>query len=860
MWVKRFDKAVKTARLAADAKLVLGVKAAGVETEVVLTLRIDLRTFQVKIAAGAGPLGLRSRRIEERALGLLWVVEQKDPAKKAANDEVEMFKLSFENGETSLRLNDDPVTGARMEVRFTDLSSDGRGVVLSVESFGISRAGLDLSAKASGEPVRLNGVDVPFRFTTGEFVVRGGRVSRATIGGRGSLPRDLVGEVDCAILLDFKQDASSNDIVLQSGKVEFGKKGEPIVCHSTRFTLTINDLDIAFARDGGYHFYFLVTGALAFTPRDGEFESGLLQFLKDVRIDLERAPLTSDPRVLMRHVSFQKSLNPKKSFSLFNLFQFELRGFGFHPASAKFGGSPAVNISGQIKFAQIGDVMQPSIDFHGLWIAPPKTGELLPRVKADGLGIDIGLSGVAKLRGSVLAVDPETPSLEGLEFAPKGYDAYGFLGEGQLSIEGWGTMSASMGFMEVARKETPDDRKKSFFLYLEMNKLAVEIPVVVWSFYLREVGFGFGYRYTLRGIKAAEEATSVAQLVKTLDEVSKRQGDLSRYTSWLPDPEGDNVTLALRGAFQCFPAETTWSEEREATAEEPFFFDIVAALRSDMTFLMAARGWVATNYYDFLNDQTGAIRYHPGFRGYLFISAPRMELLARCIGDSTGYVGDRLGDIDTLKKALKSVDWSMTLYINPRLFHLELGWPNQLVARLREDQNFRVIVRGGMIFRVAEDGILWGYNIEADAFIAFSGSVGGGSIGVAIEASLAVKFVARLIAFLSFRVAGTLIYGLISLDVNLSFRVRAWLEIDLGIRSFTIRISFSFHVQFTAAVELAISTEGVGARVVAPIAIPAFGCMLWVTVRFTIGGSKLEEARARVQRFMALGITNEVDP
>ena len=68
-----------------------------------------------------------------------------------------------------------------------------------------------------------------------------------------------------------------------------------------------------------------------------------------------------------------------------------------------------------------------------------------------------------------------------------------------------------------------------------------------------------------------------------------------------------------------------------------------------------------------------------------------------------------------------------------------MGWPNQLVARLRDDANFRVIVRGGMIFRVAEDGILWGYNIEADAFIVFSGSAGGGSIGVAIAASLAAS-------------------------------------------------------------------------------------------------------------------------
>ena len=121
--------------------------------------------------------------------------------------------------------------------------------------------------------MRLNGIDVPFQFTTGDFVIHSSKLVRATIGGRGSLPRDLVGEVDCSILLDFKQDSASNEIVLQSGAVEFGKKGEPIVCHPTRFTLTINALEIAFVRDNGYHFYFLVTGSLEFTPRDGEFES-----------------------------------------------------------------------------------------------------------------------------------------------------------------------------------------------------------------------------------------------------------------------------------------------------------------------------------------------------------------------------------------------------------------------------------------------------------------------------------------------------------------------------------------------------------------------------------------------------------
>src|SRR5262249_31933811 len=151
----------------------------------------------------------------------------------------------------------------------------------------------------------------------------------------------------------------------------------------------------------------------------------------------------------------------------------------------------------------------------------------------------------------------------------------------------------------------------------QREEMSVEIPVVIWTFYLREVGFGFGYRYTLRGIEEAENAKSIAKLVKALDEVSKRQGDLARFSAWMPDPEGDHVTLALRGAFQCFmPPSESYNEKAEKTAEEPFFFDIVAALRSDMTFLMATRGWVATNYYDFHTDTGGdKIRSRPGFRG-----------------------------------------------------------------------------------------------------------------------------------------------------------------------------------------------------------------------------------------------------
>ncbi|WP_162044867.1 hypothetical protein [Undibacterium sp. YM2] len=860
VWVESCTTDGSLAERAVTVNLVLGLKAAGLQTSITLEGKISLNTLELTLDA-SDVFPILSPRIEEEALGLIWIVEQTDDTARKIDTPVKMFQLAFSGGQSGFELNHKE---ARMELHFNGLSSDGKGVVFEVTTLKIGPGGLDLTAKVSDRAVKLNGVDVPFRFTSGSLEIKAGKLVKASIGGRGTLPPALIGEADCSIVLDFAEDGA-NGIVLQSGKVELDKKNEPIICHASRFTLTVTDLDLAFVRDGGYHFYYLVTGSLRFTPKDGEFNSGLLQYLDGVELDLERTPLSADPRVLAKHISFQKALNPKKSFNLFNLFTFELRGFGYHPASPKFDGKPAVNLSGQIKFVEIGDIMQPSIDFHGLWIAPPAEGQSLPRIKADGLGIDLNLKGAIRVRGTVIAVDPDTKTVEGGKLAPDGYNTYGFLGRGEFDIPGWGSMGASLGFMELERKDKPGERRKSFYFYADQKKLAIEIPTVVWNFYLREAGFGLGFRYTLDAIAAADRQPSVPKLIKALDDVAKVQGDLHKFSAWKSEPEGDRVTLALKGAIQVYPASKTWDEEEEEAAQNPFLFDLVAAIRSDMTLFMGLRGWIGTNYIDYLKDKDN-LRSNPGLRGYLYISAPQQRLLARMIGDSKGYIGDRLpalkkaegnGDDPPLRRALKSVDWSATLFIKPGLFHYELGWPNQLVVRLFDEKNMRVTVRGGMIFRAADDGLLWGYNIEADAYFEFGGQYQAGPIGLCARATLTASLVARLLCYLTWRVKGSLVYGLIALDATLAVAVRAWMEVDLGFTSFNIDIGFTVKLQFSAAVEVAISTEGVGARVHARVAVSVFGCTLSVSVGFEFGTGQLESARSRVQRFLAMSITAE---
>lgn len=837
--------------------LKLDIQAAGLKSAVDLGLDFDLGTFEAKLSGGPD-IAISGDRIDETALGLRWIIEPFIEVDQQTNERRSfLFKLSFANGEQRLELyRDEHNNSARMQLRLDGLSSDGSGVVFDVSTFSIGRGGLTLEADVAKSVVKLAGLDAPFDFSTGRLRIAGSRLTEAMIEGTGRLPDQLVGEASCTVTLMLAETAEG--IVVQSGRVKLEKIGQPIVCHATRFTLTLSDIGIGFVReDRHYHFYFLLTGSLRFTPKGSEFGDGLLKNLSDVEITLDQVPLTGDARVLARHISFQKAIKPPKTFNLFNLFKMQIKGIGYHPSSPKFEGDPAICISGQIDLVEIGDIMKPKIDFHGLWIAPPRHGESLPRIKADGLGVDLQLSGAVKVRGTVLAVDPDTRTVEGKEIAPPGYSAYGFLGEGELEIPGWGALEASLGFLEIENNETKE-RKKAFFFYLQKDKLAVEIPTPIWTFWLREAGFGFGYRYTLAGIKDAEAALSVAQLIKSLDEVSKTQGDLARFSAWKPDADKDNFTLALRGAFQPYPAAKTWNEQREKIATMPFFFDIVAALRSDMTLLMSARGWLGVNYSSFLANKDD-FRSRPGFRGYLYISAPRKELLMRGIADSKGYIGEDWPEVRTgsvLRKAVESVDWSTLLYIRPGLLHYEMGWPDQLSVRLVDSENMKVTVRGGMIFRAAEDGLLFGYNVEADAWLRFRGSAGR-SIGASIEAELKAHLTARVIAFLAWQFNGSLVYGLASLDAKLVFSVSAWMEVDLGFKSFTIRIGFRFSVQLSAAVELAITDKSVGGRVAARVGVQAFGCTLSISVGFAFNDGALAQARARVARFLAMSLTNE---
>src|SRR5205823_4133106 len=102
-----------------------------------------------------------------------------------------------------------------------------------------------------------------------------------------------------------------------------------------------------------------------------------------------------------------------------------------------------------------------------------------------------------------------------------------------------------------------------------------------------------------------------------------------------------------------------------------------------------------------------------------------------------------------VKTAITSCQFSVTLLIEPGLFHYEMGWPNML----RWSANLGPLnaeFRGGFIFRVSTTEIVQGTSFLARARIDINLEAGFGFFGVRIRASADVAFGARYIGLITF--------------------------------------------------------------------------------------------------------------
>ena len=845
-----------------DGQAVLSFKVTvkledGFEPQAELGVAVSLRDLSARITGGSR-IGITTTGEKSyNPLGLNLKLRPEKP--KKADEKWEVFALDLSRGAEKFVLGNEAVA----ELTYKRVSTSGRGLIFRLDDFAATRSGFDIDATITREPVTLGGVDVPFRFTSGKISIKGSDFQSASLAGAGQLPPALVGEANASIAMQLGK-GPRGDIEVLGATARLDKSGDPIRCNATMFELTITELGFDFVNEGSYHFYFLLTGSAVFRPSGGVFDSGLLKNFKELEVKLDKAPLGGDPRVLMRSLSFLVKVDPPKRTNFFDLFSFDLRGIAFYPASPKFGGDPAMGISGKVNFSEIGDVPSLKLDFHQLYIAGPAGDGFLPRVRFDGLTVALK-NGAVDVEATAIAVDDSLPDLYRPDVLPANVRADGFLASGRIDISGWATMSGAMGFLQLSRREGPADPRHAFFVYGQLEKQTVPIDTPVGTIYLREYGFGFGYRYTLAGIAQAETASSPRELIRILDEVSKYQGNLNSFEAWEPTYDNSDLTLALRGMFSiaAVRGSVEYQERGEKDLANPLLFDIVVALRTDLTFLINLRGWVATNYNDWVSTPMGAaFKSNPTMRGYLYFSVPRKEFLARMIAEPGGHVGNHPPLPAPLKTAIQATRFASTLYIRPGLFHMEFGWPYELGFDLgKPSDNFYLKLRGGLINRIEDFSLLYGMAFKAVGAVQFGGRVGNDNFGASATARADFAVEAKIIAYLSLkRFNDTLFYGLLRFDMTIGVRVSVWLSFKIFRKRIRLSAGFSIHLAVSIGLEAVITPHALGGRAHVAVGIRAFGRTLSVGIGLSFNDGLLNQARARVARFQALGLTAEIPP
>lgn len=821
--------------------LVGGAKSDPIEAKV--TGSFDVRTFELRFDALEIPIGAPEPIDFFGARATI-----------VPNDDKHAFVLRVDEA-ASIAL----ATGARAELRFDGIGEGDDVLTFDAEGpkgLALGASGLDLDAKVRENPVRLPGLDTPFRFTGGAIRVESGRFIAAGITGSGALPPALLGEAKIDAGIQFTRNADGA-LVVESATARLERAGEPLVCESTRFHFELTHVGLGFKLiDSKVQFFGELTGSATFQPNQGEFANGLLSRLPQIKISFERAPIAGDGRALAKAMKFQIPINPPARAKLFDLFEFELRGIGFHPAYDGWSDTPpTLSLSGQARMTESFDIVQTDIEAHQLYITRPAPDGTLPRVRMDGLGIGLRIAAMGEFSATAIAVDGALPSLFKPDVLPANVTVKGFLASGRLMLKGWAAMSGAAGFLELSPKDESANISKrlSFYIYAEQKQLSEPIPTPVGTLYLREIGFGFGFRYTLAALAQTDQLTDPRDIITTLDPLSRTQGELSAFPNWQPELEGNRLTLAMRALFSVTTASSAsvYNAEREKDLDNPVLFDVVAALRSDLTFLLSARAWISVNYADWLN---GPKDWHekPILRGYIYISAPKRMFLGRLIVDPKGHIGEHPKLPKPLIEALGYVkSATATIYITPDLFHQELGWPYELQLALGDPKGtFHAALSGGMVLRIEDGAVLHGIAFRADGHVRVGGR-GGGSVGASAQALATFALDGKFIAYVSVvRPADSIFYGRLSLALSLDFTIEFWVDTKF----FSLNASWSEKIDVEIDLELAVSPSGLGGHARASLSLRRFGRGLRLGVSLGFHENLLGAARGRVERFMALGL------
>ncbi|WUI02568.1 hypothetical protein OHR68_12430 [Spirillospora sp. NBC_00431] len=819
------------------------VRVVSLSFDLLCRLTFSLSTFALKVDHDEG-IELRSPEAEREfpdLFGLRWRFKGKDLGDKTFH----YFTIATKDYHYQLQQPE----GAVLELDFTRASEEP--ITFSVRDFALTPKGVNLAATVTDRPARLNGLRTRFRFTDSGFVIRENRIADFTIAGSGPLPPDLVGDATADIALQFAQRDGGNLTLVQGAANLRGVK--LLDCKGTRFQFSVDALGLRFVDDGAFHLYFTITGSARFVLAPGDDADGPLGLLGKIRIDLVQCPLTGDARVIGKHVKFLVELPKPKSFNFLGCFEMELRAIGFVPQCEFFDGDGAMQVTGQLKFAQgPGDTPDSRPDYHQLFIGLPLPGEFVPRIHFTRLAVNLAIGAAFRLSGAVDFVDEP--------------DQTGLVGEGIVQIQGLPAIAASFGFLRV-RRGAGSPWLRAWFLYLEIRQVSFMIPVI--QIYLREIGMGFGYRFTIAAIKAADVENDVKKLLKTLQELSRTQGDLSKRDRWAVDLEeagqDPRWTIVLRAMISQTSASASplrYEAFAEADLACIFLVDAIIAFRSDLTFFMSVRGWFNTNYADYVTNRDGA-RENPILSGFVLLSPRQKRFLAHISKPEGGKPGIHPPLPDFVRDAIANSRFSATLLIEPGLFHYELGWPNMLRWHTKLGP-LAVEIEGGFIFRVSTTEMVLGTSFLARGRLELSAGVDLGLVGMRISATARVAFGARYIGVIDFRdpTGESAVYGAIGLEVQIAFAIEFWIKIPLVFT--TIRLSFKFSLEITFSAGLEIGVKGLsvpGVRGSGTVGVSCCGHSLQANVKLAFQEDNVQAALDRTKEFLSLGLeATEVEP
>jgi hypothetical protein len=818
-----------------------------------IKLGFHLESFAFSIDDSQGIAFVLNKNADGDLFGLHWSFRNST----GANSGFEVFRLVTSSSAYQLKQGADCV----FELEYTAATAKGSPIVFSIRNFAVGPKGIDLDASVAPRPARLSGIDTEFTFTQGSFQIHQNQLTDFSIAGSGPLPPALVGSATADIALQFHKPEGSG-LKLVSGAAKLSGKNL-LKCQGTRFQFSVDALGLKFVDDGGYHLYFTVTGTAKFVPLAGDDPSGPLAWLPAIELRLMECPLTGDARVIAKHVQFLIEMPRKMTFSILGCFAMEVRAIGFVPQATMFDEfASAMRLSGQIKFAEGGgDVLDARIDFHDLFVGLPAPGSLIPRIYCKELGLKLKVGEAFEANGIVDFLDNE-------EVLP-GVVANGFRGQGELTIQGLPTLAVSFAFLRVSN-DSGVTWARAWFVYAEVDKLSLEIPIV--ELFIREIGFGFGYRYTLAMIQAADQIQDPKQLIKTLTDLSRSQGDLASFDQWRVDYSGLNspgdprwtiVFRALIAESSATRVPTEWIDAAERELPCLFILDAVVALRSDLTFLMTARGWLFTNYWEYVNDTNG-VRRAPLVSGFVLLSPRQKRFLAHLASNPNAQFGNITPLPGFLLDAVRNSHFSATILVQPGLIHYELGWPNQLGWKASLGP-LTAEFSGGTIFRVSTTEIVNGFSYQARGSLDLEAGVDFGFIGARLTAHASVAYGSRYIGVIALEdtVNRSAFYAVEGIDIRVAVSIEFWIKIDVLFGSITLNFHFSFDIAITASVQvgLLLHSNFAGIRGSATVALNIMGHGLHFGISIGVFPDVVDTARSITQQFLNIGLeATDVQP